>query len=89
MWDIPNNHNLIEQNYNVDRKFKLPMIDNKIYKEAEILEYNNIDLKRCKKCVLPETMPFIEFDKSGVCNYCNSYKKRNIPKPKEELFKLV
>lgn len=89
VWDIPNNHNIIEQNYNVDRKFKLPMIDNKIYKEAEILEYNNIDLKRCKKCVLPETMPFIEFDKSGVCNYCNSYKKRNIPKPKEELFKLV
>jgi glutamine---fructose-6-phosphate transaminase (isomerizing) len=32
-------------------------------------------LKRCVKCVLPETMPFIEFDKNGVCNYCNNYKK--------------
>ena len=33
-------------------------------------------LRRCTKCVLPETMPFIEFDHAGVCNYCRSYKKR-------------
>ena len=32
-------------------------------------------LKRCAKCVLPETFPFIEFDKEGVCNYCRNYKK--------------
>ena len=32
-------------------------------------------LKRCKKCVLPETSPFIEFDQQGICNYCHSYKK--------------
>jgi asparagine synthetase B (glutamine-hydrolysing) len=32
-------------------------------------------LKRCSKCVLPETMPFIEFDDKGVCNFCLSYKK--------------
>ena len=32
-------------------------------------------LKRCKKCILPETMPFIEFDENGVCNYCRNYKK--------------
>ena len=32
-------------------------------------------LKRCTKCILPETFPFIEFDKKGVCNYCNNYKK--------------
>lgn len=31
-------------------------------------------LHRCTKCVLPETMPFIQFDENGVCNYCNSYK---------------
>ena len=34
-------------------------------------------------------MPFIKFDEAGVCNYCKSYKPRNNPKPKEELFKLV
>jgi len=32
-------------------------------------------LKRCKKCILPETMPFISFDYEGICNYCNNYKK--------------
>lgn len=32
-----------------------------------------MQLKRCKKCVLPETMPFIEFDDEGVCNYCRNY----------------
>ena len=31
-------------------------------------------LKRCKKCVLPETYPFIKFDEEGVCNYCKEYK---------------
>lgn len=32
-------------------------------------------IRRCTKCVLPETMPFIEFDKDGVCNYCRGYHK--------------
>lgn len=31
------------------------------------------DLRRCKKCLLPETFPFIEFDKDGICNYCHTY----------------
>ena len=40
------------------------------------LDYEQINnLKRCTKCVLPETFPSIFFDKRGVCNYCNSYKK--------------
>ena len=28
------------------------------------------ELKRCKRCLLPETFRFISFDKKGVCNYC-------------------
>jgi len=31
------------------------------------------DMKRCTKCILPETFPGIEFDESGVCNYCIRY----------------
>ncbi len=31
-------------------------------------------LRRCSRCVLPETMPFISFDSNGVCSYCKSYK---------------
>lgn len=30
-------------------------------------------LRRCARCILPETMPFIQFDEDGVCNYCRSY----------------
>lgn len=41
-------------------------------------------LKRCTKCILPKTMPFIEFDDQGICNYCNSYKNMSL-KPIEEL----
>lgn len=31
-------------------------------------------LRRCTKCILPETMPFIRFDEQGICNYCINYK---------------
>ena len=30
-------------------------------------------LKRCSKCILLETYPFITFDKNGVCNFCQEY----------------
>ena len=36
--------------------------------------YEKEDLKRCTRCVLPETMPFIRFDDRGVCNYCRAFK---------------
>ncbi len=58
-------------------------------KEEELLLCPEPDFTRCTKCLLPETMPFIEFDDGGVCNYCATYRTRNKPKPKEELFKLV
>lgn len=28
------------------------------------------ELRRCTKCVLPHTFPYISFDSEGVCNYC-------------------
>lgn len=37
------------------------------------------DIKRCTRCVLPETYPFIQFDATGVCNYCRDWIER---KPK-------
>lgn len=58
-------------------------------KEKSLLGYRIHNLKRCTRCILPETMPFIRFDEQGVCNYCHSYTPRNNPKPKEELFELV
>jgi uncharacterized protein (TIRG00374 family) len=31
-------------------------------------------LRRCTKCILPETMPFITFDADGVCSYCRHHR---------------
>ncbi|NIM19930.1 MAG: hypothetical protein GTO51_06750 [Candidatus Latescibacteria bacterium] len=33
-------------------------------------------MKRCTRCVLPETFPGIKFDDEGVCNFCRAYKGR-------------
>ncbi len=33
-------------------------------------------MKYCKKCVMPNTRPGIEFDKEGVCSACNHYDAR-------------
>jgi glutamine---fructose-6-phosphate transaminase (isomerizing) len=57
--------------------------------EEKLLVFRHHNLRRCSKCLLPETMPFIRFDDKGVCNYCHNYKLRNKPRPKEELFQLV
>ena len=58
-------------------------------KEADLLIHAKPELKRCTRCVLPETMPYLYFDDEGVCNYCHNYRPRNAPRPKEELFELV
>jgi len=42
----------------------------------ERLYSGELKLRRCTKCILPETTPFIEFDEEGVCNYCRSYEER-------------
>ena len=34
-------------------------------------------IRRCTCCVPTETMPFIQFDENGVCNYCRTYKKQD------------
>lgn len=57
--------------------------------EADLLVFPEPELRRCTRCILPETMPYIRFDGDGVCNYCLHYTPRNIPRPKEELFDLV
>ena len=36
---------------------------------------NNLDIRRCSKCILPSNYPFIKFDKDDVCNYCLRFKK--------------
>jgi glutamine---fructose-6-phosphate transaminase (isomerizing) len=32
-------------------------------------------LRRCTKCILPETYPFVDFDEHGVCHFCRTWRK--------------
>lgn len=32
------------------------------------------ELRRCVRCILPETYPFIEFSAEGLCNYCRDHR---------------
>lgn len=57
--------------------------------EEAMLVHPQPDFRRCTRCILPETMPFIAFDENGVCNYCLNYKARNHPRPREELFDII
>ena len=41
----------------------------------ELYSNENV-LKRCTRCLLPETMPYISFDEEGVCSYCRDYETR-------------
>jgi glucosamine--fructose-6-phosphate aminotransferase (isomerizing) len=56
--------------------------------ESELPSYR-YDLRRCSKCVLPETMPYIHFDDAGVCNYCHNYKSKMNVAPVSQLLRLL
>lgn len=56
--------------------------------ESKFLLFPEPNLRRCSKCILPETMPFIRFDTNGECNYCANYTIKNSPKPKADMQNL-
>lgn len=58
-------------------------------REEALLEYRGHSLRRCSRCILPETMPYIAFNEVGVCNYCTNYSPRNTPKPFDQLERLI
>tara|TARA_B100001758_G_scaffold239331_1_gene243539 strand:+ start:1106 stop:3136 length:2031 start_codon:yes stop_codon:yes gene_type:complete len=47
------------------------------------------EIKRCNKCLLPETFPFIEFDNQGICNVCKNQEKNIKPKSLNNLKELI
>ena len=85
----------------LSKRAKIPVEDRRVQRrslvfglqknieEEKLLENSEPQVRRCTKCILPATMPFIRFDADGVCNYCHNYTIANNPKPVEELFKLV
>ena len=89
IFDIPVSEQEVVCSDRVGRVHNLIPEFQKNHIEERMLQYPQPDLKRCIKCILPETMPYISFDADGVCNYCHHYRPRNIPRPKEELFSLV
>jgi glutamine---fructose-6-phosphate transaminase (isomerizing) len=45
------------------------------------LEYvppSKLPVRRCVKCILPETVPGIRFDESGLCTYCQGYSPQKL-----------
>ncbi|HTF89934.1 MAG TPA: hypothetical protein VK843_16080 [Planctomycetota bacterium] len=38
-------------------------------------------LRRCVRCILPETYPFMDFDAAGVCRYCRNWRKISFKGP--------
>jgi len=46
-------------------------------------------IRRCTKCLLPETFPYIRYDGKGVCNYCHSYKPKGLTVDKRPAFEEV
>lgn len=82
-----------------DAQKKIPN-RNKNTKYYKITDYSPKDypdfdsIKRCSKCILPYTFPYISYNKKGVCNYCEDYKPqgkrdhntiKDIVKPYREL----
>lgn len=86
--DVPSVHSFDIQVSNSRKTNLIPSLISSS-SEDKLLVYNTHHLRRCSKCILPETMPFIRFDSNGVCNYCKGYVKRNKPKPKDEFIDIL
>lgn len=87
--DIPQSNAVIKVRDTVERSHNLIPGLPSAAGEEKLLEYAHHQLRRCTRCILPETMPFISFDSEGTCNYCRNYRSRNQPKPLHELMDLV
>jgi len=61
----------IDNSLNINTELNLNVFDNFQFQEKKLK-----NLKKCTKCILPETYPYIHFDKNGVCNYCLNYEKQ-------------
>ena len=86
--------NLKEFQYERKNLNNIKSAENKSYKydlkKIKVLDSSksSSNIKRCTKCVLPETYPFMDFDKNGVCRYCRRHKKFTV-KGEHELLKKV
>lgn len=74
------------KNTSMEYQFEnIPAEFEKEYARRNLLINN---LKRCSKCLLPETFPNIIYDLNQVCNYCNNHVAKQL-KTKDELIDLL
>ena len=55
---------------------------------VQVLKSRISTLRRCTRCILPHTYPFIRFDQEGVCNFCHRHQKQ-VPLGEEALLRLL
>jgi glutamine---fructose-6-phosphate transaminase (isomerizing) len=79
---------IIDDAIDKDRNYLLPKFKFKSSRD-KLLERPAHNMKRCSKCILPETMPYINYNEDGVCNYCINYTLKNVPKPFSMLESLI
>jgi hypothetical protein len=70
---------------NLNRKYE---IDSTGTLKVVEIKSSIASLKRCSKCILPSTYPFITFDADGICNYCKNYERQKFH-GKERLEELL
>ena len=58
----------------------------RFFEEEVVRKFTN--LRRCNSCILPETHPFITFDKDGVCNFCRDHQATKLM-PKAQLENIL
>ncbi len=53
------------------------------------------NIKRCNRCLLPDSLPSVNLDKNGICEHCKNYDSiiaewgKNKPQKKKELEEIV
>jgi len=99
--NLPSNEFRTESDEIINYSKDKPIDFSKKVDEWEVLKYSPLrkllehnlasinKLKRCSKCLLPETFPFIVYDQAGECNYCNKYVVRNAGAKEAEFKELM
>ena len=57
-------------------KISTPFVTNKLSNIERLMRIDQAsirEIKRCARCLLPETFPFISFDEKGVCQICRQH----------------
>lgn len=60
------------------KNFPAPQILDNDLRAIETLRLPSADVRRCRRCILPETVPFIRFNDQGICHYCENHKPRSL-----------